>query len=56
MIAKRVTAAASERLAQDVVLITLECAGLHGVTWEPNQKLQVAMGSVLNTRTYTLID
>ncbi len=53
MIARRATIVAVERLTDDFVAITLEATGFRGVTWTPGEKVQIAMASVFETRTYT---
>jgi NADPH-dependent ferric siderophore reductase len=47
---------ANEPLAGRFYLITLEGAALKGIAWLPGQKVQIAMGSVFVTRTYTPIE
>lgn len=56
MIARQATIVAIERLAGDLVAITLEASGFRGVAWTPGDKVQIAMGSVFETRTYTPIE
>lgn len=56
LVTKRLTIVACEPLARDMVLLTLEGAALIGASWKPGQKLQIAMGSAFDTRTYTPID
>jgi NADPH-dependent ferric siderophore reductase len=47
---------ANEELADRFRLITVEGPALAGVAWVPGQKVQVAMGAGLATRTYTPIE
>lgn len=47
---------ATERLADRFKLITLEGPALADVTWMPGQKIQIAMGSAFNARTYTPLE
>ena len=56
LLMKRATVTASERLARDFRLITLEGPALEGVAWTPGQKIQIAMGSAFTARTYTPIE
>ncbi len=53
MIAKCATVVASEKITDDLVVLTLEAPNFRGVAWTPGTKIQVAMGSVFDTRTYT---
>ncbi|WP_335308575.1 siderophore-interacting protein [Sphingomonas phyllosphaerae] len=55
MVARRATVVAIERLADGFIAITLEAPGFRGAAWTPGAKIQVAMGSVFDTRTYTPI-
>ncbi len=56
MIAHRTTIAATEAPADGFVALTLEAPGFRGVSWTPGCKVQIAMGSVFDTRTYTPIE
>lgn len=56
MIARRAMIVATDMLADDLVAITLEAASFRGVTWTPGEKVQIAMSSVFETRTYTPIE
>ena len=56
LLMKRATVTASERLARDFRLITLEGPALEGVAWTPGQKIQIAMGSAFTARTHTPIE
>ena len=56
MLMKQATVVASEPLADDIRLITLDGKALEAVTWTPGQKIQIAMGSAFVARTYTPID
>ena len=56
MIAPRTTIVATETPADGFVAITLEAPGFRSVTWTPGCKVQVAMGSVFETRTYTPVE
>ncbi|RYE98253.1 MAG: siderophore-interacting protein [Oxalobacteraceae bacterium] len=56
MIARRATIIATEKLTDELVAITLEATGFRGVTWTPGEKVQIAMNSVFDTRTYTPIE
>lgn len=47
---------ANEELSDRFRLITIEGPALADVDWTPGQKLQVAMGSAFQTRTYTPIE
>jgi NADPH-dependent ferric siderophore reductase len=56
MIARRATIIATEKLTDELVALTLEATGFRGVTWTPGEKVQIAMTSVFDTRTYTPIE
>lgn len=56
MLMKPAAVIANEELSDRFRLITIEGPALTGVNWTPGQKLQVAMGSAFQTRTYTPIE
>ena len=56
MIARRATIISTERPKDYLVAITLEAASFRSVTWTPGEKLQIAMSSVFETRTYTPLE
>ena len=56
MIAKQAKIIAVETLADGFVELALEASGFRDVAWTPGGKVQIAMGSVFETRTYTPID
>ena len=56
MLAKQATIVAVEWLKHDLVRLTLEGAALRGALWVPGQKIQIAMGSLFDTRAYTPIN
>ncbi|MET4664072.1 siderophore-interacting protein [Sphingomonas sp. PvP056] len=53
VIARRATIVTTEKLGHDLVVITLEAPGFKGVKWTPGEKVQIAMSSIFETRTYT---
>ncbi|KIZ35934.1 hypothetical protein OO17_25200 [Rhodopseudomonas palustris] len=56
LLMRRATIVAADWLAEGFRLVTLEGQALRGVVWTPGQKVQVAVGTALATRTYTPID
>jgi NADPH-dependent ferric siderophore reductase len=56
MLMRQATVAACEDLGDRFRLIALEGPQLRDVAWVPGQKIQVAIGATLMTRTYTPID
>lgn len=56
MFAKQATIAAVDVLVDRFVEITLVSPAFCGVAWTPGSKVQIAMGSVFKTRTYTPIE
>nr|GLK21660.1 hypothetical protein GCM10017606_24870 [Microbacterium terregens] len=53
---KHARVAAIEDVAPRFRLVTLDGPALRNVTWQPGQKLQIAMGSPFVGRTYTPLD
>lgn len=56
LLMRRARVADVERLPGGFSMVSLEGDGLKGVPWTPGQKIQIAMGSALTTRTYTPLD
>lgn len=56
LLARRAKIVATERLTDDIVAITLEAPDFRGVVWTPGDKVQIVMGSVFESRTYTPIE
>ncbi|ETI62856.1 FAD-binding protein [Sphingobium sp. C100] len=55
-LATRATIVAVDWMTRDLVRMTLEGVALRGAPWAPGQKIQIAMGSIFDTRTYTPIN
>jgi len=53
---KRAVIVATENLAGQFYLLTLESLAFRGVAWQPGQKVQIAMGSAFVARTFTPVD
>lgn len=53
---KRAQVVASDAVAEDFRLITLQSPAFKGLDWLPGQKIQIAMGSAFVARTFTPID
>lgn len=56
MFMRPATVAHLELVAEGFYLITLESPEFIGVAWTPGEKVQIALGSVFTTRTYTPIE
>jgi len=56
LLARQATVLANERIGARFHLITLGGVALDRVEWIPGNKIQVTMGSILVTRTYTPIE
>ncbi|MFJ9534050.1 siderophore-interacting protein [Herbaspirillum sp. NPDC101396] len=53
---KRAVIVATENLAGQFHLLTLESPAFRGVAWQPGQKVQIAMGSAFVARTFTPVE
>jgi NADPH-dependent ferric siderophore reductase len=53
---KRAVIVATENLAGQFYLLTLESPAFRAVAWQPGQKVQIAMGSAFVARTFTPVE